>query len=138
MAPAKHAHTHERLRSEGEVRGSSDRGFALVFAVVFAIIALWPLIGGEPPRWWAALIAAGFAGVGLVKPSLLAPLNRLWTRFGLVLHSVVNPLVMGLLFYLVVTPTGLVMRMMGRDLLRLKADPDARSYWIEREPPGPP
>jgi predicted membrane metal-binding protein len=109
MAPGKRTHTHERLRSEGEVRGSSDRGFALVFAVVFAIIALWPVIGGEPPRWWAVLIAAGFAGVGFVKPSLLAPLNRLWLKFGLLLYKVMNPLILGLLFFVTIMPIRLLL-----------------------------
>jgi len=74
---------------------------------------------------------------GLFRPSVLNPLNRIWLKFGLLLHSVVNPVVMALLFYGTVLPTGLVMRMLGKDLLRLKRQPDAKSYWIVRQPAGP-
>ncbi len=81
--------------------------------------------------------AAVFALVALAAPSLLAPLNRLWLKFGLQLHKVTTPLVLGLMFYLIVRPTALVVRLMGKDLLRLKGDREAPSYWIERQPPGP-
>ena len=89
---------------------------------------LWPWTGG---------LAALFLGAGLLRPSILHPLNLIWSRFGLLLHKVVNPIVMALLFYGTVLPTGLVMRMMGRDLLRLKRQPDADSYWVVRQPAGP-
>ena len=95
-------------------------------------------MGGGQVRIWAIGIAAAFAVVALARPGVLAPLNRLWTRFGLLLHKVVSPLIMGMLFYLTVTPIGLLMRAMGKDPLRLRPDPDAASYWIERDPPGPP
>jgi hypothetical protein len=129
--------THERLVREETVRGSSDRSFGLVFAVVFAIIGLWPLLGDRDIRIWSLAIALVFLAAAVLRPALLAPLNRLWTRFGLLLHRFVNPIIMGLLFYLVVTPTGLVMRMLGKDLLRLRFDRQAKSYWIDRRPPGP-
>ena len=129
--------SHEDFRREGAVKPSSDRAFGLVFAMVFALIALWPLLDDAPPRWWALAVAGGFACLALAAPKLLAPANRLWSGFGLLLGRVVNPLVMGLLFYLVVTPTGLIMRAFGKDPLRLARDPDAASYWIERTPPGP-
>jgi hypothetical protein len=77
------------------------------------------------------------SGLAMGTPRLLTPLNRLWTRFGLVLHAVVTPVVMGLLFYLTVVPIGIVMRLAGKDLLALRYDPGAKSYWIERRPPGP-
>ena len=125
---------HEDFRREGAVKPSSDRAFGLVFAVVFALVALWPLLDDAPPRWWALAVAGGFTGLALAAPKLLAPANRLWTGFG---RRLGNPLVMGLLFYLGVTPTGLIMRAFGKDLLHLKRDPDAASYWIERTPPGP-
>jgi hypothetical protein len=79
-----------------------------------------------------------FAGAALLRPGVLAPLNRLWMRFGLLLAKVVNPLVLGLLFFVTILPIGLIMRALGKDLLRLKLDRSARSYWIAREPPGPP
>ncbi|MBT3401824.1 MAG: hypothetical protein HN420_17765, partial [Rhodospirillaceae bacterium] len=82
-------------------------------------------------------VAIAFLAIAFLRPGLLAPLNRLWTRFGLLLHRIVNPIVMGFLFYLTVTPMALIMRALGKDLLRLKRDPEAKSYWIERTPPGP-
>ena len=136
-ATRRHASTHERLVDDGVVKGSSDRSFGIVFAAVFAIIALWPLVGDSGVRWWALAIALGFAAVATVRPGLLAPLNQLWLKFGLLLNRIVSPLVMGLLFYLIITPFGLFMRLRGKDLLHLKHDPEARSYWILREPPGP-
>ncbi len=128
---------HEDFARDDKVEGSSDRSFGFVFAAVFTLIGLWPLMGGGQVRIWALGIAAAFAVVVLARPGLLAPLNRLWTRFGLLLHKVVSPLIMGMLFYLTVTPIGLLMRAMGKDPLRLRPDPDAASYWIERDPPGP-
>ena len=129
--------SHEDYRREGAVKHSSDRAFGLTFAAVFTLIALWPLLDGAGPRWWALAVAALFTILAFAAPKLLAPANRLWHGFGLLLGRLVNPLVMGLLFYLVVTPTGLIMRAFGKDLLHLKRDPDAASYWIERTPPGP-
>ncbi len=75
--------------------------------------------------------------LAFAAPQVLAPLNRLWFKLGLLLHKIVNPIVLGIMFYVVVTPTGLIMRLLGKDLLRLKRDPAAASYWIERTPPGP-
>lgn len=129
--------SHEDYTREDEVEGSSDRSFGFVFAVVFAIIGAWPLLASGGPRWWAFGIAAAFAAVAVVMPSLLAGLNRLWMKFGLLLAKVVSPIALGILFYLVFTPIGLVMRLAGKDPLRLKAEPEAKSYWIDREPPGP-
>jgi hypothetical protein len=133
----KHPVAHESfLRNEEEVR-SSDRSFGWVFAVVFAIIALLPLLGALPPLWWAAAVSAVFAGFAVVAPQRLAPLNRLWMRFGALLHRIVTPVVLGFMFFFVITPIGLLMRATGKDPLRLKLDRNARTYWIERVPPGP-
>jgi predicted membrane metal-binding protein len=129
--------THERLAGDGAVQTSSDRSFGMVFAVVFAVIGLWPVLFGGTPRWWSLAISAIFLAVAIIRSGILAPLNRLWTKFGLLLNRIVSPLVMGLLFFLVITPFALVMRLTGKDLLRLKHDPEAESYWILREPPGP-
>jgi predicted membrane metal-binding protein len=128
---------HEDLDRGHEVKGSSERSFGLVFAAVFAVVALWPLLKGGEARGWAGLLALLFLAAALLRPRLLAPLNRLWFRFGLLLHKVVNPLVMGLLFFLTVTPIALLMRGLGKDPLRLRFDPAAESYWIPRQPPGP-
>lgn len=129
--------SHETLSREETVEGGSDRSFGLTFAVILGIIGLWPLIHGTMPRLWAVIPAGIFLVLALVVPSVLGPLNRAWLKFGLLLHHIVTPVVMGLIFYMAVTPTGLIMRAMGKDPLRLKPDKAARSYWIVRDPPGP-
>jgi hypothetical protein len=123
----------------GEIKGSSDRSFGLVFTVVFVVIGLWPLLDGVTmPRWWALPIAMAFLVASFAKPSVLAPLNRLWTKFGLLLHRIINPVVLGILFYLMVTPIGVVRRLLGKDGLDRQLEPKKDSYWVTREPPGPP
>jgi len=130
--------SHERLTRDEPVAISSERSFGFVFAAVFAIIGLWPLLDGDGPRLWSLGVAVAFAAVAVLRPALLAPLNRLWARFGLLLHHVVNPVVMAVLFFLTITPIGLIARLFRKDPLNLKFEPDRRTYWIEREPPGPP
>jgi hypothetical protein len=130
--------THEDFSSrQEEIKPSSNRGFGLVIATFFSIVALWPLVHAEPVRWWALGVAAGFALVSLLWPATLAPLNTLWTRFGLLLYKVVSPVVLGLLFFVTITPIALIMRVLGKDPLRLRRDPHTASYWMERTPPGP-
>lgn len=133
----KNAATHENFSTRQEPEGSSDRGFGLVFAAVFGLIALAPLRHGGSVRLGVLAIAAAFVIVALMVPRALSPLNRLWLRFGLLLHKVVSPVVMALLFFAVVTPAALIIRWIGRDPLRLTFEPTADSYWIERRPPGP-
>lgn len=128
---------HEDLGRQDAPKAGSNRSFGLVFAAVFTVIALWPLVSAAEPRWWALAVAAVFAIVAVLRPQVLAPLNMVWYRFGLLLHTIVNPVVMAVLFYAVVTPTGLLMRAFGKDPLRLRREPNAKSYWIERQPPGP-
>jgi len=129
---------HEDLSREQRVEGSSNRSFGVVFAVVFFVIAAWPLLYGATPRWWAGAVSIVFAIITMVKPTLLQGLNRLWLRLGILLGKVVSPIVLGLLFYGVLTPIGVLMRLLGKDPLRLKHDAAAASYWIPRKPPGPP
>ena len=129
--------SHENLDRQHEVKGSSDRFFGLTFFVVFLLIALWPLFLGRPLRPAALGISLVFLAVSFVYPVLLAPLNKLWLKFGALLHSITSPIILGVMFYLVITPIGLLMRLAGKDFLRLKPDPDSPSYWIRREPPGP-
>ena len=128
---------HEDYGRTEVLKLGSERAFGVVFAAVFAAIGLWPLVAGGAVRAWALGVGVAFFVVALARPALLRPLNRLWFRFGLLLNRIVNPLVMGLLFFLTVTPIGLVMRALGKDPLRLRFDRGARSYWIERQPPGP-
>jgi predicted membrane metal-binding protein len=132
---------HEGFGHEGPVQSGSEKAFGLVFATVFAIIAVWPLLTQSDQqgalRLWALFVAGTFAITALTVPKLLRPLNRVWFLFGLVLHKVVNPLVMGLLFFLTVTPLGLLMRSLGKRPLDLDFDKQTKSYWILRTPPGP-
>lgn len=130
--------THERIDRHEEVIGSSDRSFGFVFAGVFTIITLVKLWRGWSDWGYLWLgLAVAFAVAAAAAPSILAPLNRIWLKIGLALHKVMTPLIMGLLFFLVVTPIGLIMRATGKDILRLKRSPEEKSYWIDRTPPGP-
>jgi len=116
-----------------EVVGPSDRSFGLVFTVVFTIVALLPLWRRADPRWWALGVATVFFVLALVWPKALAPANRIWLRIGLLMHRVVNPIVMAAIFYLVVTPFGVVMRRVrGEIAVRRQPDKTATSYWITR------
>lgn len=128
---------HENLNREEHIEGSSDRSFGFVFAAVFLIIGLWPLLSSRGPRWWAMGIALGFVVIAIVLPRVLGPLNRVWMKFGLLLAAVVSPIALGILFYAVFTPVGVLMRMFGKDPLKLARDPAASSYWVARKPPGP-
>lgn len=129
---------HEDFSRAHTVQGSSNRAFGLVFAAVFAVVGLLPLWRGGGIRYWALGVAALLLAVSLVRPQLLGPANFLWTRLALVLNRVVSPVAMGVVFFLVATPTAILMRWFGKDPLRLRYDPAAKSYWLERTPPGPP
>ncbi|MCP5370572.1 MAG: hypothetical protein H6907_02470 [Hyphomicrobiales bacterium] len=129
---------HEDFGRQERGKAGSDRAFGIVFAVAFAVVAAWPLMHGGPVRWWAVAVAGVFLVLALAVPKVLYPLNLVWFEFGLLLHKVVSPLVMGLLFFLTLTPLAFLMRLAGKDPLRLRFDPKADSYWIHRDPPGPP
>lgn len=130
--------THENFSREDDTKGSSSRSFGLVFVVVFLVIGCWPLAVGGGLRWWALTVAAALGTVAVVAPRFLDRPNRLWLRFGLFLHRVISPVALALIFFFAIMPTGLLLRLFGKDLLRLRRDPQAPSYWIERDPPGPP
>jgi hypothetical protein len=129
---------HEDLsRDERVTKGPSDRAFGFIFAVVLLLIGMWPLLGRGNVRMWALAGSAMFLALTLVRAATLAPLRRFWGAVGSMLHGVVNPVVMALLFYGAVTPTAVVLRLMRKDILRLRFDRSAGSYWIPRRPPGP-
>ena len=128
---------HETFAREHEVEASSERSFGIVFSAFFLLVAVWRVWGGREVRWWAAAIAVALFTIALVRPSLLRPLNRVWLRLGMLLNRIVSPLVMALIFIVTVTPIALIMRLSGKDPLRLRLEPQAKSYWIERKPPGP-
>jgi hypothetical protein len=128
---------HEDFSRGQQVKLSSNRAFGWVFVVVFLIIAVWPLIFGGAPRWWSLIISGLLTVVTIATPDLLSLPNRLWLRFGLLLNHIISPVVLAVMFYLVVTPMSLLMRVFAKDNLRLRRDPAAGTYWIKREPPGP-
>lgn len=129
---------HEDFSREEHVKAGSDRGFGLVFASFFALMSALSWWRGHTSWHWALPLAALFLVVALTWPRLLNPLNRLWLKFGLLIYKVMNPLVLGLLFFVTIAPIGLVMRAFGKDFLHLRLDRSASSYWIDRRPPGPP
>ena len=125
---------HEDFSREVPRQGPSNRNFGAVFSGVSLFLALWPLVRGRAMRPVWLGVSAVFFVVCLVAPSLLGPLNRAWTRLGVLLGKIVNPIVTGLLFYVVFTPVAMIVRWMGKDLLALSRDEGAESYWIRRSP----
>ena len=124
------------LEVEG-VKIGSDRSFGLVFAIVFAIIGLWPAIQGGACHLWAIIVAVAFGSLAYMWPAVLRPLNIGWFRLGTALSAIVTPIVMAVLYVTTFVPTTLLLRAARRDLLRLKREPDRASYWLIRDPPGP-
>jgi len=111
---------------------SSNRSFGLVFFVVFLAVALYPLTHSSEIRLWSLIISLVFLVLGLSKSKILNPLNKLWFKFGILLGKIVSPVIMGIIFFLVVTPIGIFMRLLGKDLLNLKFN-SKKSYWIEKK-----
>lgn len=128
--------THEDLARRPQLQMASDRAFGCVIAAALALVGLWPVLHHKPIRWAALGIAVAFATAALLRPSILHPLNRLWTALAVLLNRVTTPVVCGLLFYLVVTPVAMLLRMRQKDLLQLRPDPQRRTYWTFRQP-GP-
>ena len=118
-------------KSKSEI--SSNRSFGIVFFIVFLIISLWPLTNGETLRVWSIVIAVIFLILGLINSKLLTPLNKLWFKFGILLSRIVSPIVLGFIFFAIITPTGIIMKMLGKDLLNNKYDNTKKSYWINRD-----
>jgi hypothetical protein len=129
---------HDSLTRSDDVKLGSDRNFGIVFAVFCAIVAGIQLGFSHHFSWpWVAASCA-FITAALLKPGLLHPLNVLWFKFGMLLHHIITPVVLGLMFFVVFTPIGLWMRIVRKRPLNLRFDPDAKTYWVERKPPGPP
>ena len=117
-----------------DIKISSNRSFGIVFFVVFLLIALYPLTYSEEIRIWSAIISLIFLALGLFNSKILTPLNKLWFKFGIFLGKIISPVIIGIIFFLIVTPIGLIMRVFGKDVLNLKFD-KAKSYWIEKSGP---
>ena len=114
------------------IKISSNRSFGIVFFIFFLILSLWPIFKGEEIKINLLIISILFLVLGLMKSRFLTPLNIIWFKFGILLGKFVSPIVMGIIFFLVVTPTGYIMRLIGKDLLRLKKNKNKNSYWIKK------
>ena len=116
------------------VKISSNRSFGIVFFIVFLIIAIYPLINNADLRIWSLVISIIFLILGLINSKFLTPLNKLWFKFGLLLGRLISPIIMGIIFFFVVTPIGLILRIFGKDVLNLKKN-NSKSYWIKKNGP---
>ena len=119
------------MNNYNDIKISSNRSFGIVFFVVFLLIALYPLLNNEDVRSWSLILSFIFLILGVSNSKLLNPLNKIWFKFGILLGSFVSPIVMGVVFFVIVTPTSLIMKVLGKNLLNLKRD-NKRTYWIER------
>ena len=117
-----------------EIKISSNRSFGIVFFIVFLLIALYPLLKGNDLRVWSLIISFVFLILGLINSKILTPLNRLWFKFGLLLGRFISPIIMGIIFFVVVTPIGIIMRLLKKDLLNLKYN-KKETYWIDKSGP---
>ena len=117
-----------------DVKIGSNRSFGIVFFVVFLIIALYPLVNDQNIRLWSLIVSLFFLISGLINLKILTPLNKLWFKFGIFLGKIISPIIMAVIFFLVVTPIGLLMRILGKDVLNLKYNSN-KSYWIKKNGP---
>jgi len=115
------------------IKISSNRSFGIVFFLFFLIVSIFPLFKDENIRIWAVIVAIIFLILGLLNSSVLSPLNKIWFKFGILLGNFISPIIMGLVFFIVITPTAFLMRAFGKDLLNLKKN-NKKSYWIEKSP----
>jgi len=117
-----------------DIKISSNRSFGIVFFVVFILISLYPLINNDGIKIWSLFISLIFLILGLLNSKILTPLNKLWAKFVIFLGKIISPIIMGIIFFFVVTPTGIIMRILGKDILNLKYNKN-KSYWIEKNGP---
>ena len=115
-----------------KIKLPSNRNFGIVFSIVFLIIAIWPILNQNEIRIWSIIISFIFLILGLINSKFLSPLNKVWFKFGLILGSLIAPIVMGIVFFFVVTPTGLIMKVLGKDILGLKRNKN-NTYWLEKD-----
>ncbi len=123
------------MEHKSKIKISSNRNFGLVFFTVFIIVGLWPLLNDQSIRIWSIFISIIFLVLGLLNSNILTPVNKLWFKFGIILGAVVAPVVMGLVFFIVLTPIGLIMKLFGKDFLSIKFDKKKSSYWVKRDNP---
>ena len=113
-----------------KIKIGSNKGFGLTFFVVFLIVGAWPILNNEEFRIWSIILSFVFLVLGLINSKLLSPLNILWFKFGIMLGAIIAPIVMGIVFFVVVTPTGIIMKLLGKDLLGIKYNKSKKSYWV--------
>ncbi len=128
---------HENLDREDKIKAPSDWSFGIVFTIVFLSLGIWMLWKERSEAWVFLVSAALLFVVALARPSMLNPFNLAWMKFGLLLSRVVNPIILGIVFFLVISPMAILRRLLGKDSLHLKFNPNTDSYWITRNPPGP-
>ena len=115
-----------------DIKINSNRSFGVFFFFIFLIVAFWPLLNDGEVRAWSLLVSLVFLILGLLNSKILTPLNKLWFKFGIFLGNFISPIIMGIIFFFVVTPTGLIMRLFKKDLINLKKN-NNKSYWIEKK-----
>ena len=122
------------MNKNSDLKIGSNKSFGIVFFIVFLIIALYPLVNDEELRIWSLIISLFFLILGSINSKILTPLNKIWFKFGILLGRIVSPVIMGVIFFFVVTPIALIMRIIGKDLLNLKFNKD-KSYWTQKTGP---
>ena len=115
-----------------KIKVPSNRSFGLLFFIIFLIISLWPIKSGEDLRLWSFILSLVFLILGITNSKLLTPLNKLWFEIGITLGNFISPVIMGVVFFLVVTPTGIIVRILGKDLLKTTKNKNISTYWINR------
>jgi len=114
-----------------KIKIGSNKSFGIVFSIVFLVIAFWPMLNGNEINYWSLAISIVFLILGLINSKILTPLNKIWFKFGILLGNVVGPIVMGIIFFLIVTPISIIMKLLGKDLINLKKN-NNNSYWIKK------
>ncbi len=115
-----------------KIKIGSNKSFGIVFFTVFLIIAIWPLLNGYEIRYWSLIISIVFLILGILNSKILTPFNKIWFKIGILLGNVISPIIMSIIFFLVVTPTSFIMKILGKDLLNLKKN-TKNSYWIKKQ-----
>ena len=128
---------HQDPKNPDVLKTSSPRSFGLTFSVVFILIGFWPLLSQTPLRIWSLGVAALLVTVSTLRPQVLALPNHSWLKLGLLLNKIVSPIILSSIYFVVFAPVGLLFKLLGKDLLALRLDERAKTYWISREPPGP-
>ncbi len=117
---------------QSKIKIGSNRSFGIVFFVVFLIISIWPLLDEKELRYWSLIVSIIFLILGILKSNILTPLNKVWFKFGILLGNIISPIIMAFVFFLVVTPISLIMKIFGKDILNLKKNKNS-SYWIKKD-----